>query len=571
MSATLRVDAAQYSSAGIKPSNQDACGIRIPRGIELENKGIAAVIADGMSGSDAGKEAAEACVTGFLSDYFTTPDSWSTETAGGKVLSALNRWLYARGQQQYDSGKGMVTTLSALVIKSATAHLFHAGDTRIWRMRRGRLECLTRDHRVHVDADKNYLSRAMGIELHMEIDYRALPVETGDLYLLTTDGVHDFVPESQLAGFLYDSAAGLEEIAGRIAAHALECGSHDNVSCQILRVDALPQLNEHEFYRRFSQLPFPPPLEPGMVLDGYEIIRELHASKRTQVYLARDRDSHRQVILKTPSVNYSDDPDYIDAFLHEEWAGRRISNQHVLKVLKPHLQHQCLYYVTEYIEGQTLRQWMHDNPQPALEEVRGIVQQIAAGLRAFHRQEMIHQDLKPENIMIDTHGTVKIIDFGSTKIAGIAEIATPLSRDRLLGTRNYTAPEYLQGYPGSNLSDLYSLGVITYEMLTGRLPYGARELTARRLRHARYVPAASLNPDIPAWMDKAIEKAVSIPRSRRYPALSEFLHDLSHPNRALLPGNAEPLLERNPLLAWKVLALALFLLNLWFLYLLSTR
>ena len=570
MTATLQVVAAQHSAAGVKASNDDACGIRIPRGIELDNKGIAAVIADGMSGSDAGKEAAEACVTGFLADYFTTPDSWSTETAGAKILSALNRWLYAQGQQQYESTKGMVTTLSVLVVKSATAHLFHVGDTRIWRMRRGKLECLTRDHRVHVSADKNYLSRAMGIELHMEIDYRALPVEVDDLYLLTTDGVHDFVTDTALAEFLYDGKGDLEATARRITTSALQQGSHDNVTCQLLGITELPSLKAHEFYQRFSELPFPPPLEPGMVLDGYEIIRELHASKRTQVYLARDRNTHKQVVLKTPSVNYSDDPEFIDGFLHEEWAGRRINSQHVLKVLRPHKQHQCLYYVTEYIEGQTLRQWLHDNPQPTLEEVRNIVQQIAAGLRAFHRQEMIHQDLKPENIMIDTHGTVKIIDFGSTKIAGIEEIATPLARNNLLGTRNYTAPEYLQGYAGNNVSDIFSLGVITYELLTGKLPYGEKELTARRLRRARYIPAASLNPDIPAWMDKAIEKAVSIARNRRHTALSEFLHDLAHPNAELMPGNFEPLMDRNPLFMWKAMTLLLLLFNCYLLYLLAS-
>ncbi|HYQ70621.1 MAG TPA: protein kinase, partial [Gammaproteobacteria bacterium] len=162
----------------------------------------------------------------------------------------------------------------------------------------------------------------------------------------------------------------------------------------------------------------------------------------------------------------------------------------------------------------------------------------------------------------------KIIDFGSTKIAGIEEIATPLARDNLLGTRNYTAPEYLQGYAGSNLSDIYSLGVITYEMLTGKLPYGDRELTARRLRRARYIPASGLNPDVPAWMDKALEKAVSIARNRRYPALSEFLHDLDHPNARLIPGNFEPLIERNPLLLWKTLTVLLLLSNLCLLYLL---
>jgi serine/threonine protein kinase len=563
---TLKVFTGQHSEAGIKASNDDACGIRVPDAALLNTRGIAAVIADGMSGSEAGREAAEACVSGFLSDYFSTPETWSTETAGAKVLSALNRWLYAQGHHHYESTQAMVTTLSVLVIKSATAHLFHVGDTRIYRMRQGNFECLTHDHRVHVSADKNYLSRAMGIELHMEIDYRALPVEVDDLYLLTTDGVHDFVDDTALAEFLYACGEDLDETAAAIVRRALERDSHDNVSCQLVRVEALPHQNEHEFYQRFSELPFPPPLEAGMVLDGYEILRELHASKRTQVYLALDRKTHTRVMLKTPSVNYDDDPAYIDRFLHEEWAGRRIRNLHVLQVLKPHTQRQCLYYVTEYIEGQTLRHWMNDNPQPALQDVRNIVQQLAAGLRAFHRQEMVHQDLKPENIMIDDHGTVKIIDFGSTKIAGIEEITTPLERQNMLGTRNYTAPEYLQGYAGNKVSDIYSLGVITYEMLTGRLPYGSKELTLRRLKRARYLPAARYNPEIPVWLDRALEKATAIARNRRYTLLSEFVHDLAHPNPGFESGQAEPLLERNPLLFWKSAALLLFVLNLVLLY-----
>ena len=570
MSSTLKISSGQHSTAGIKDSNDDACGIRVPEAALLNARGVAAVIADGMSGSEAGKIAAEACVSGFLTDYFTTPESWSTETAGAKVLTALNRWLYGQGHRDYETEQAMVTTLSVLVIKSATAHLFHIGDTRIYRMRNGQIERLTRDHRVLIGADKNVLSRAMGIELHMEIDYRTVPVQPDDIFLLTTDGVHDFINDAVLAEYLYSNSLQPETASRLIVERALKSGSNDNVSCQVVKVDALPHRNEHEFYQQFSQQPFPPPLEPGMVLDGYKIVRELHASKRTQVYLAIDTGTDNRVILKTPSVNYADDAEYIDSFLHEEWAGRRVNNQHVLKVFEPHGRRQCLYYVTEFIDGWTLRQWMHDNPEPALEDVREIVQQIAAGLRAFHRLEMVHQDLKPENIMIDRNGTVKIIDFGSTRIAGIEEISTPLERNNMLGTRNYTAPEYLQGMKGDNISDIYSLGVITYELLTGKLPYGKQELTLRRLGRARYHPAAQLNPDIPLWVDKTLEKAAAIDRRRRYALLSEYIHDLAHPNPSFISRSAEPLIERNPLLVWKGVALSLFLLNLLFLYLLST-
>ena len=211
--------------------------------------------------------------------------------------------------------------------------------------------------------------------------------------------------------------------------------------------------------------------------------------------------------MKVPSINYEDDPTYIDLFLHESWIGKRLDNPHVVKILDHARSKTFLYTVLEHVEGATLRQWMLDHPKPPLQEVRNIVEQIATGLCAFHRKEMIHQDLKPENIMIDTFGSVKIIDFGSTKVAGVEEIATPIERPYILGTANYTAPEYLQGYAGSDRSDIFALGVLTYEMLTGKLPYGS-EPTVGGINSLAYTPGYQHNAAIPVWMDGALEKAV---------------------------------------------------------------
>src|SRR5438477_11689669 len=152
---------------------------------------------------------------------------------------------------------------------------------------------------------------------------------------------------------------------------------------------------------------------------------------------------------------------------------------------------------------------MIDNPTPSLETVRGIVEQIAKGLRAFHRKEMLHQDIRPDNIMIDSTGTVKIIDFGSTRITGVAEAAG--NRNDILGTEQYTAPEYFLGEPASSRSDLFSLGVVTYQMLTGRLPYGAEAARARtRSQFSKliYRSAAHGSREVPVWIDGALEKAV---------------------------------------------------------------
>ncbi|MGZ4978759.1 MAG: protein kinase domain-containing protein [Methylobacter sp.] len=568
---TLKVSIGYASDKGIKPDNEDFFGSSIPEeGPQLTHKGIAVAIADGMSGSDAGKQASHCCVISFLSDYYSTPDSWSVKHAGQKILSATNSWLYSQGQSRYESTKGMVSTLSIIVLKSTTAYIFHIGDSRIYRLRQRNFEQITRDHRIWVK-EKNYLNRAMGIEPHLEVDYRALSLETGDLFLMTTDGVHDFIDEKNLKKLVQDGTD-LSQLAEKIIRQAAANHSDDNLTCQLVRVDELPEAKEDEIIRRHTNLPFPPPLEPGMIIDGYRIEAELHASKRTQIYRAFDTKTDTRVILKTPSILYDDDAHYIEHFLHEEWAGKRINHDNVLKILSPNREKSCLYYVTEFLEGPTLRQWISANPKPDIKAARKIVEQIAKGLRAFHRMEMLHQDLKPENIMFDKNGVVKIIDFGSVKIAGIAEI-TPLEHsgaDNILGTLNYTAPEYHLGHSGTVKSDLFSLGVITYEMLNNALPFGQdmpEKPNSMNLAKLHYVPSFHHNAMVPIWIDGALKKATAITPQFRYDDLSEFLYDLSTPNRKFLSAEeAIPLIQRNPLLFWKVLSIILLITNLVLMY-----
>ena len=564
------ITSGHYSIAGQKPVNEDACGIRVPDTDLLETKGITAIIADGVSASDAGKEASEACVSGFLIDYYSTPESWTVKTSAYKVLTALNRWLHGQGHKHYGSHKGMVTTLSTMVIKSGSAHIFHVGDTRIYRVRDGSLECLTRDHCIQVGDNKTYLGRAIGVDVSVDIDYKTLSVNQGDLFLFTTDGVHDFVDEDFILQTVNNTDDNFDATCEVLVKQALANNSHDNLTCQLLRIEQFPADDQNAVFQRLTELPFPPPLDNGMRIDGYRITRQLHASKRTELYLAVDEDTDKQIVLKAPSINFVDDPTFIEQFQHEEWAGRRISNPHILKILEPVRPRKFLYCIAEYIEGQTLRQWIHDHPRPLLDEVRAIIEQIANGLRAMHKLEMIHQDLKPDNIMIDRHGTVKIIDLGSTKIAGIQEINSPVESATLLGTVNYTAPEYVRGLPVTNRSDIFSLGVITYEMLTGELPYGDKD-THKSLSHITaldYIPATKINPEIPAWVNGALKKATHPDPHQRYEILSGFLYDLSHPNTSLVIDDFKPLLEKNPLVFWKGLALLLAAGNIILVYLL---
>lgn len=370
---------------------------------------------------------------------------------------------------------------------------------------------------------------------------------------MTTDGVHDYVPGHEIAAMVATSDD-LDATARAIVEAALDNGSDDNVTIQIVRIDQLPPQDGKRVLNHLDILPPAPPLPLPAEFEGYRILRQLHASSRSQIYVAVDQESGEVVALKVPSMDHRDSADYLKRFALEEWIARRINSPHVLKAASTQRERNTLFVVTELQEGQTLRQWMADHPKPDLKTVRDIVMQIARGLRAFHRKEMLHQDLRPENVMIDRQGTVKIIDFGAVRVAGVLEADPGFETGDILGTYQYAAPEYFVGGTGSNRSDLYSLGVIAYELLTGRLPYDARMARATsRARQSRvaYVPVATYRPDVPVWVDRAINKAVHFDPFKRQEALSEFTHDLCHPRPGHGTGARLPLIERNPLLFWK--------------------
>jgi serine/threonine protein phosphatase PrpC len=563
----LTLSVGQHTDSGRKPANQDFHGTVIPREPQRAAKGVALALADGISSSDVSHIASSSAVTALLTDYYGTPDAWSVKTSVERVLAATNAWLYAQTRQsqgRYDQDRGYVCTLSAMVIKSNTAHLFHVGDGRIYRVHGGghgvHLEQLTTDHRVWVSPERSYLSRALGIDAHLEIDYRTVPLEAGDLFLLATDGVYEHVTGADVAAALRD-APDLDAAARLLVRTALDKGSADNLTVQLVRIESLQAREASELLQQMGSLPFPPLLEPRTLLDGYRIVRELHGSSRSHVYLALAPDGDTPVVIKTPSTDLAGDRAYVERFLMEDWIARRIDSAHVAKAPPATPARNHVYVVSEYIEGVTLAQWLRDHPKPDLETVRGIVEQVGKGLRAFHRQEMLHQDIRPDNVMIDRTGTAKIIDFGSVSVAGVVEMApqsAPQSGEwTLLGAALYAAPEYFLGERGTVRSDVFALGVLTYQMLTGQSPYGVeipRCKSRGEQRKLSYTPAREHDPAIPAWVDEALRKAVQVDPARRYVDVAEFVFDLRNPNRAFMQRTRVPLIERNPVVFWKTVA-----------------
>ncbi len=553
----LEFSVGQATSAGRKDVNEDAIGIRIPDVELMTTKGAVALIADGVSAAEAGREASETCVHNFLSDYYSTPESWSVKKSARQVLTALNRWLFGQSQRFVDSRRGYVSTLSVVIFKSHSAHIFHVGDSRVYRLRNNILEQITRDHAMPISEQQSYLTRAMGLDINLDVDYQQETLRAGDVFFLSTDGVHDFMTDKKMSALLCQHSDDLELACQQLIAGALENNSHDNLSCQLLRIDALPAQQVNDVVSRLTALPFPPFLKAGMVLDGYKIIREIHASSRSQLYIVEDVESAKQYCMKTPSVNFEDDPAYIERFVMESWIGSRINNAHVVKVIEQQRKKKFLYYLTEYISGITLGQWMKEHPKPPVEEVVFLVEQIGRGIRALHRKETLHQDIKPDNIIIDRNGVVKIIDFGSCHVAGIAEIAAPFIRDVALGTATYSAPEYVVKKRPGPQADMFSLALLTYEMLSGRLPFdGKLEYckTPQDFLGTRYTPVYQLNPLVPVWIDGALRKALRYHPERRHHEVSEFVYELQHPNNQYLEKRFQPLVQKDPLLFWKFMA-----------------
>lgn len=566
MNQELSVSTGQYSDKGRKTINQDFHGLCIPEAKVLTMKGIAIALADGISSSDVSQIASETAVKTFLADYYCTSDTWSVRNSMQRVLSAVNGWLHGQTMSsplRYDKDKGYVCTLSTLVIKNNCAHIFHVGDSRIYRFNQQGFEQLTNDHRVWLNKEESYLSRAIGIEEDCQFDHRRIEINVGDIFILSTDGVHEFIEPDEINAVINRYPDDLNLAAKTIVEQAYNGGSDDNLTIQIVRIDQLPSQLKNKVKDDISALPFPPSLDVGMTFDGYEVIRKIHASSRSHVYLAKDKDTQKQVVIKAPAIDLKSNEHYLELFIMEEWIAARISNGHVGKAFSASRKRNYLYTVFEYIEGQTLAQWQRDNPNPCLDKVRDIVAQVAKGLQAFHRMEMLHQDLRPENIMIDQHGTIKLIDFGAVSVAGMQETLVDTPATYLLGTALYSAPEYFLGEVGDTRSEQFSLAVLSYFLLSGKYPYGTNVAKCKTIAAQRALTYQSVlceDKNIPSWVDYAIKKAVHPLPNRRYEELSEFIHDLHKPSIDYINQVQPPLIERNPVAFWRGISISLTLL-----------
>ena len=565
MNKKLKVSIGQYSSAGIKPQNQDFHGVYIPEGHALSSKGIACAIADGISSSNVSHIAAETAVSSFLSDYYSTSDAWSTQTSAARVIRATNSWLYAQTQQsrgRFDKDQGYVCTFSALILKQNRVHIFHAGDSRIYRIQGQSIEQLTADHRVCLSSTEHYLSRALGADHRIDVDYQQFEVCEDDYFILMTDGVYEFI-DMQLISEMLQQQPYLDLIAKSIVELALSRGSQDNLSIQIIKVEQLP---EEKSFQMKPDVLFPQQLSHGDLFEGYRIDKILHQNHRSSLYLAHDETTQKQLVIKTLSVDLQDDQKAVEQFQLEDWVSKRLKHENLLQCYPHKGSKKFLFQSYEYLQGESLSRWLHrQKTDLSLEQLLPVIEQVSKALNAMHRLEMLHQDVRPENVMLLEPADamkVKLIDYGSTAVRGLVEL-NPKHADVPLGTLAFMAPEYFIGHSPSVKSDQFSLAVMSYYLLTRQLPYGtdlARCKTEKALKQVRYHSLHEYRPDLPHALDSIFKKALSISPEQRYEALSAFIYDLKHPELKFQKSGPRPLIEKHPVTFWQCCTAILFIL-----------
>lgn len=562
----LQFTAAHHTATGLREQNEDFVGMVTPGEPELSTKGMIAAIADGVSGSDGGREAAEYCVRGLLTDYYATPDTWPVTKSLDKVIKAINSWVQQQGSLRAERG-GMATTLTALVVRGNFYYFSHVGDTRLYLLRNGELKKLTSDHVWDRPELKHVLTRAIGLDSQLAIDHGMGEIRTGDIFLLASDGVWAAMSHYDLCwrlSELIDNKLSATDTARLLTDAALAGDSKDNVSALVVKIDQLPEENLRDALSGSQQLPLPPRLKPGQSLDGFEVEEIMHASQTTLLYRVIDPRSQRRLVLKTLHPDRAGDPQEISAFAHEEWLAKRVVARFFPQVIVPEVKN-YLYYLSTWHPGHSLQQQLDAGGHLTIPDLVAHGIKLARAIGALHRRSIIHRDIKPANIHLGDDGELRLLDLG---VATSGTEAEQTDFAPQAGTPSFLAPEQFDHAPASPQTDLYAAGVTLYYALTRRYPYAEIE-PFQRPRFGEPVSAARYRPDVPQWLDNLLLKAVAKDPTQRFETAEEMLLALERGALRPLPAPAPvPLAQRDPLVLWKIVGTFSLVVNLLLLYLL---
>ena len=547
----LKVSVGFASETGPRKRNEDFAGAVFGPELPEPRHDVIAAIADGMGGAKGGRVAAEIAVRGFLDGFCDLPETMEVRRAAAIVLDSLNGWIHSQGQR--DAGlKGMGSTFTALVLRGRLAHVVHVGDTRAYRLSRDRLTCLTADHvRQDGNGRSHILSRALGVETEVRLDYTSQPVSQHDRFLLCSDGVHGYLDSETMADIMRERVSSQDTARAMVAA-ALRADSTDNRTALVLDVVGLETGQSTEIGANVAQLPLIAVPQGGETIDGFVLKALLSGGRYSRLFGAIDEVEGGEVALKFPKPLVASVESYRAAFVREAWVGARVNSPWLGRVIEqPPGRQTCLYTVMPLYQGELLETRMARRPAVGLEEGRNIAVKLARGVAALHRVGVVHRDIKPDNVILESEGSLKLIDFGVVRVPG-QEVSEP---GDIPGTPAYMAPEMFDGEPGNEATDIYALGVTIFRAFASEFPYGNVDATSPP-RRDRPTPLSALRPDLPAWVQAVLGRAIAADPAERFRDMSEFAIEMeAGPSRApIAVQRPRTLYERHPVRFWQGVA-----------------
>jgi serine/threonine protein phosphatase PrpC len=542
------VEIGQASRRGPREVNEDfAAATRSAPGDRV--RGVIAALADGVSSGGRGLEAAQTSVMGLLADFFATPATWETTVALDRLIGAQNGWLVSQNRQREGAGQTALTTLSALVLQGQGYTVAHVGDTRVWRVAAGEIQQLTHDHAYAQPDQRNKLTRAVGLDEILHVDYLQGEARIGDRYVLTSDGVHGVLKPRRLGELTAQGSA--QEASDAIVEAALGAGARDNATALVLVVLGLDAARLEDETARARHLPPLPRKRVGDVVDGYTITALVADNGVHRLYQARDGRTQALVALKTLHESRAGDAEERAMLAHESWLALRVTERDARGFVRAHESPDAtaLYTVFDWHGGHTLDQMLEQYRVFEVPEVVGAAVEIVRALGRLHRQGVIHRDIKPANLHLGDDGQWRVLDLGVALSGREGEAA----RELHAGTPSYVNPEQWDGARADAASDLFAFGVTLYRWLTGRLPYGEIEpYQAARYRHDPQ-PLSRIRPDVPIWLDHLVRRAIAIDPRERFETAEEMLLALERgASRPVNAPAATPLVARDPAALWKI-------------------
>jgi serine/threonine protein phosphatase PrpC len=550
----LKVSVGFASETGPRKRNEDFAGAVFGPELPEPRRDVIAAISDGIGSTRGGREAAEIAVRGFLDGFCDLPETMEVRRAGAVVLNALNGWINSQGQR--DSRLiGMGCTFTAVVLRGRTAHVLHVGDTRAYRLSRDRLTCLTTDHVRQVGTRRsNILTRALGVETELRLDYASQPIAQHDRFLLCSDGVHGYLSAETIADVMRERVSS-DDTARALVAAARRADTTDNCTALVLDVVGLESAQSAEIGASIAQLPVISVPIGGETIDGFVLKALISDGQYSRLFGALDEIEGGEVALKFPKPLVASVESYRAAFLREAWVGARVSSPGLGQVIElPSGRQTCLYAVMPLYSGELLETRIARRPALGLEEGRSTAILLARAVAALHRIGVVHRDIKPDNVILEREGSLKLIDFGVVRVPGM-EDSPP---EDIPGTPAYMAPEMFDGEPGNEATDIYALGVTLFRAFTGEFPYGNGDATGPP-RRDRAMPLSALRPDLPAWLQATLARAIAADPAERFRDMTEFAVELeAGPASApIAVRRPRTLYERNPVRFWQGVAMLL--------------